>query len=87
MKKPTGYLTNPENERTPSLSRREMLRLALVAPVCAGFGSLLAPAGDAKAMIYLPKQERMWDSWMLYHHDTFYLFHLSVEANNPDTSR
>jgi hypothetical protein len=27
----------------------------------------------------------MWDSWMLYHKETFYLFHLSVEANNPDT--
>lgn len=28
----------------------------------------------------------MWDTWMLYHQDTFYLFHLSVEANNPDTN-
>jgi hypothetical protein len=49
------------------------------------FTSLLSTVEQASAMIYIPKQERMWDSWMLYHKETFYLFHLSVEANNPDT--
>jgi hypothetical protein len=60
-----------------------MLRLSACAAISTGFTSLLATVEKARAMIYLPKQERMWDSWMLYHKNTFYLFHLSGEANNP----
>lgn len=62
-----------------------MLRLSACAAISTGFTSLLATVekARARAMIYLAKQERMWDSWMLYHKNTFCLFHLSVEANNP----
>ena len=53
-----------------------MLRLCACAAMASGFTSLLSTVEKASAMIYIPKQERMWDSWMLYHKETFYLFHL-----------
>jgi hypothetical protein len=76
---------NIEQGRAAFRSRREMLRLSACAAMASGFTSLLSTVEKASAMIYIPKQERMWDSWMLYHKDTFYLFHLSVEINNPET--
>jgi hypothetical protein len=83
MTESTGSPINIRIELTKSRSRREMRRLSACAAISTGFTSLLATVEKARAMIYLPKQERMWDSWMLYHKNTFYLFHLSGEANNP----
>jgi hypothetical protein len=39
--------------------------------MASGFTSLLSTVEKASAMIYIPKQERMWDSWMLYHKETY----------------
>ena len=85
MNKLTKFLPARDKEQTAFLSRRAMLRLCAVAPTCAGFGSLLFRGGVAKAMIFLPKQAIMWDTWILYYHDTFYLFYLSQELNSPDS--
>jgi hypothetical protein len=70
------FPNNTGKGRAASRSRREMLRLCACAAMASGFTSLLSTVEKASAMIYIPKQERMWDSWMLYHKETFYLFHL-----------